>query len=193
MPQQINLFHPVLLAPRRHFPATAMAQALGLWALALLALSGWVLWRTQALQTELAQAQAGQAAEQQQLQQALAQRAGAQGDPAAVQQELDTVLARLTDRQRLLDQLGGADGTSPTALLSTLAQTLPPAVWLDQIRWTPGGWALQGQTLEPEALRQWLASQGPTHALRVARQADGTAGWTFRAAQGGDMPEATPR
>lgn len=193
MPQQINLFHPVLLAPRRHFPATAMAQALGLWTVALVALSGWVLWRTQALQAELAQAQAGQAAEQQQLQQALAQRAATQGDPAAVQQELDAVLARVAERQRLLDELGGANAGSPTALLSTLAQTLPPAVWLDQIRWAPGGWALQGQTLEPEALRQWLASQGPTHTLRVARQGEGAAGWSFRAAQGSDTTEAAPR
>lgn len=193
MPQQINLFHPVLLSPRQHFPAPAMAQALGLWALALVALSGWVLWRTQALQAELAQAQTGQTAEQQQLQQALAQRTAAHGDPAAVQQELLGVQARLAERQRLLDQLGGAETTSPTALLNNLAQTLPPAVWLDQIRWSPAGWALQGQTLEPEALRQWLASQGPTHALRVARQGDGTAGWTFRAAQGGDMPEVSPR
>lgn len=190
MPQQVNLFHPVLLAPRRHFPALAVVRALGLWALALAALSGWVIWRTQVLHTELAQAQTGHAAEQQQLQLALAQRSAASSDPAVLQQELAALQARRAGRQRLLDDLGGADATSPTALLLHLAQTLPPAVWLDQIRWSPAGWSLQGQTLEPEALRHWLASQGPTHALRVARQTDGATGWSFRAAQGSDTPEA---
>jgi Tfp pilus assembly protein PilN len=183
MPQQINLFHPVLLAPRRHFPALAMVQALGLWSGALAALAGWTLWQTQALQAELAGTRARHASERVQLNQALAQRGGAAGDPAALQQELTRLDTRLAERQRVLEELGGAAGGSPTVLLQQLANSLPAPVWLTEIHWAPGQLSLAGQTLEPEALRTWLQGLGPTSSLRVERQAAGGPVWAFRLGQ----------
>lgn len=192
MPQQINLFQPVLLAPRRHFPARAMAQALGLWLVALLALAGWASWRTQALEAELATARAAHAGESASLQQALAARGGA-ADPAALVQEIAALDARLSARRQWL---GGDDsGRTPSGLLIRVAQTVPPPVWLQELRWRPDQIELAGHTLRPEALQPWLAALGPAaRALKVERRSssdgaaapvDGTV-WAFRASRGLD-------
>ena len=90
MPQQINLFHPVLLAPKHHFPALAMVQALGLWSLALVALAGFSLWRSSALQAEMAGAETRFNVERAQLGQALAARQATAGDPAALAARIAT-------------------------------------------------------------------------------------------------------
>ena len=42
MAHQINLYNPILLAPRRHFSALAMAQSLGLLVAVLAITSGWM-------------------------------------------------------------------------------------------------------------------------------------------------------
>jgi Tfp pilus assembly protein PilN len=192
MPQQINLFHPVLLAPRNHFPALAMVQALGLWTLALAALAGFSMWRSSALESEMAGAGSRFEAERAQLQKALAARRAQAGDPAALQQELAQIKALMTERQRLLDDLGGAAGGSPTALLTDLAQSLPQAVWLTRIGWAPGQLALAGQTMDTEALRPWLDRLGPTATLRVERREGPAPVWTFRIGQGA-AAEGEPR
>jgi Tfp pilus assembly protein PilN len=183
MPQQINLFHPVLLAPKHHFPALAMVQALGLWSLALVALAGFSLWRSSALQAEMAGAETRFTVERTQLGQALAAQQATTGDPAALKQELAQVQARLAERQRLLDDLGGSGGGTPTKLLQELAQSLPQPVWLTSIGWAPGQLALSGQTVDIEALRQWLERLGPTATLRVERREGSTAVWAFRLGQ----------
>ena len=49
MAQQINLYSPILLAPRRYFSALAMVQSLAVLAVGLLALSLWSVNHTQGL------------------------------------------------------------------------------------------------------------------------------------------------
>ena len=179
MPQQINLFHPVLLAPRKHFPALAMAQALALWSVGLAALAGWTLSRTATLHDEVTATAAQQATERQQLQAALSTRE-THGEPAVLQQELAALDARIAERRRALDELGGAGpGASPTPLLLQLTQSVPAPVWLTDIRWVPGQLSLAGHTMQPEALQTWLASLGPPSGLSVQRAEGESPRWSF--------------
>lgn len=184
MPQQINLFHPVLLAPRRHFPAMAMLQALALWSLGLAAVAGWSHWRTEELKSEVAATEGQQQTERQQLQAALSTRE-THGDPAVMQQELAALALQTAERQRVLDDLGGAGpGASPTPLLQRLSQNLPAPVWLTDIRWSPTELALAGQTVQPEALQAWLDTLGAPSGLSVRRDEGQAARWSFRFQQG---------
>jgi Tfp pilus assembly protein PilN len=187
MPQQINLFHPVLLAPRRHFPALALVQGLGLWAVALVLLSSWSIWRTHSLQANADATRRVHEAERTQLTLALAQRQADGGDPAALAQELARADGRLAERRAQLQALGG-DERSPTGLLQQLAASIPAPVWLTEIEWTPGRLSLTGQTLYPEALQPWLAQLGPPGSVRVERRDDQAPGWSFRISQAHTPP-----
>lgn len=199
MPQQINLFHPVLLAPRRHFPAASIAQALGLWIVTLGALAAWATWRTQSLRADVAAAAASHASQAQQLTQLLAQRQGSGADPAALAQELAVVDARLTEREGWLARLDEGAGEMPSRLLLQVAQTIPAPVWLQDLKWTPGRLELAGRTLQPEALQPWLARLGPPgtgEALQVDRHdADdaGTTAWDFRVSRALAADAKAPR
>jgi Tfp pilus assembly protein PilN len=208
MPQQINLHHPLLLAPRRHLQARTIAMALGLWVLALLALAGWTRWRTAALTDEFALASRQHAAQKAQLAQAQAARQAALGSPAALKEEAARLEVRLAERRHLLALLEGGDASrSPTVLLRELSEELPPPVWLTEIRWSPMGVELAGRTLQPEALQAWIARRGTPHALRVEQHAEPTAtdpgratarqvagGWSFRWRQSaaGTLPTLSP-
>lgn len=192
MPQQINLFHPVLLAPRRHFPAPALVQGLGLWALALVLLGAWSVWRTHSLQASAEATRRVHEAERSQLTLALAQRQADGGDPAALTQELALADSRLAERRAVLEALGG-DERSPTELLQQLAASIPAPVWLTEIAWTPGRLTLTGQTLQPEALQPWLATLGPPGNVRVERRDDDAPGWSFRISQAHTPDVAAPR
>jgi Tfp pilus assembly protein PilN len=195
MAQQINLYSPILQEPRRYFSAMAMVQALGLFLLAVVALSGWSVWRTHALERDLAATGSSHAAEKQRLMQALAQRPARPADTAALEQELAQAERQLAERQHLLEDLGG-NGAPPSALLQLLAQTVPAPVWLTEIRWSEGRLELSGLTLQPEALRPWLgtlARHPLAHGqalgkLRVERRAElrpgGAETWSFQFVQG---------
>jgi len=207
MPQQINLHHPLLLAPRRYLQARTIAMALGLWVLALLALAGWARWRTADLHTELALASRHHASQKTQLAQAQAARQAALGSPAALKEESARLEVRLAERQHLLALLEGGDASrSPTLLLRELAVELPPPVWLTEIRWTPMVVELAGRTLQPEALQAWITRRGTPHSLRVEQQAEpvsadagravarhAAGGWSFRWRQNATGPaQAAP-
>lgn len=189
MPQQINLHNPVLLAPRKHFAPVAMMQALTLWVLGLAALSGWSVWRTGALEAETATAARQQAAERQRLEAVLATRDAA-GDTAALEQQLADVTARLAARTQLLDSLARVPGdTSPIHLLRSFSHSIPPPVWLTEVRWTTGQLILAGQTLQPDALQAWLGTLGSTAGLQVTRLDDESGRWAFRFTGGSSEAE----
>ncbi|MDH5338673.1 MAG: PilN domain-containing protein [Rubrivivax sp.] len=199
MAQQINLFSPILLTPKRHFSAAAMLQALGACALALALLCGWSLWRTQALQRDLAATAPLHDSELARLRTALAALPDTSKDVQALEQEAAAAEQALAERQRLLTALGGdaAAGRSPAALLRQLALTLPAPVWLTDVKLTGQRLELSGQTLQPEALQAWLkdwtdASGTPARQpdeLVVQRQPDGSPGggesWAFRVVRNG--------
>jgi Tfp pilus assembly protein PilN len=157
MAQQINLYSPILLAPRRYFSAAAMALSLGVLALLLAGASAWIVLSGAALQRELQGSLQAQAAERTRLTQALAARPSTGG--AALDQEWAAAQNTLAARRALLEELTRGrivDGHSHAAMLRMVARTVPPSVWLTQIRLDQGRLELQGLALQPDALRPWL-------------------------------------
>lgn len=158
MAQQINLFSPILLAPKRHFSAIAMVQALAVFGTVLVALCVWVVSSSAALRRDLQSTDLAQAGERQRLTQALAVPAAASG--VALEQELAQGQQALAARRALLEALSQGrlvEGRSHAAMLRMVAQTVPPSVWLTDIRLVEGRLDLSGMSLQPEALRPWLA------------------------------------
>lgn len=160
MAQQINLYSPILMAPRRHFSAPAMAQALGLFALALVVLCAWVMTSAHTLRRELDSGVKAQAAERGRLTQALAARAPAANSVAALEQEAALLREALVQQRRQVDELTRGritDGRSHAAMLELVARTVPASVWLTDVRLLEGRLELAGMTLQTEALRPWLS------------------------------------
>ncbi len=196
MAHQINLYSPILLEPRRHFSAAAMAVSLALLAFGLAALAGWTWWRTDRLQADLASATPLHERERAALQAALG--AGAKAlpaDTAALEQELAREQAARDQRRQRLAELGrglAGDGQLPSSLLLLLAQTVPSPVWLDEVQYGDGRLEIRGHTLQTEALRPWIAAlarspfaAGQTLALLSVERAGATSAgaapaWSFR-------------
>ncbi len=205
MAQQINLYSPIFLAPKRYFSALAMAQALAVLALLLGAACAWMLASGASLRRDLQSGAAAQAAELQRLTQALAAAQPA-ASGAALAQELAQVQQTLAQRRALLDELTRgrlAEGHSHAAMLRMVAATVPPAVWLNDIRLVEGRLELKGMTLQPDALRPWLVqlAQHPLTAdqqlaaVKVERAAPtlGTAGTAAAAGWAFQLVSQTPR
>lgn len=170
MAHQINLYNPILLAPRRHFSALAMAQSLGLLVAVLAITSGWMALSDARLRREAQQSTLSQNAERDRLTRALAARPVISGP--ALEQELASAQQQLARRQRVLDELSRGrivDGRSHAAVLQMVAQTVPPAVWLNEVRVVDGRLDLTGFTLQPDALRPWLGELA-RHPLTAAQQ-----------------------
>jgi Tfp pilus assembly protein PilN len=199
MSQQINLYSPILLTPRRHFSARALVQALGVLVLGLGALAAWSTYSTLRVTAGLEAVRAANTQEQAQLTAALARRPAAAKDTHALEQQLAQARGALADRRALLDALdprhGGA-GTGHGELLRLLAETIPDTVWLTEVKRAGGRLELAGVTLRPEALQPWLArlsahpltAGAPLRAVKVERSDDASAGaeaWTFRLVNGG--------
>jgi Tfp pilus assembly protein PilN len=161
MPQQINLYNPILLAPRRYFSARTMVQSLGLFALVLVAICAWMQASTVALRRDRQASAQVQDSERERLTQALAAHPAASG--AALDQELTQVQQAVAQRRLLLEELTRGrvvEGRSHSAMLRLIALTVPAPVWLTEIRLVEGRIDLSGMTLQTEALRPWLSRLG---------------------------------
>ena len=188
MAQQINLFSPILLAPKRYFSAAAMGQALAVFALGMVALSAWSILATQALRQNLAAATAADLREKRSLTAELARQPALPTDTAALEQELAATVRQVAEREQVLAGLPQG-GSGHSALLRLLAQSVPPSIWLSEIRIVQGRLELAGTTLQPEALRPWLAQLAAQPALegqslravKIERSESlATEAWTFR-------------
>lgn len=188
MAQQINLHSPIFLAPQRHFSARAMAQAMALVAVALLALCAWAAWGSFALKRELDGLVGRSTQERSRLVAALAAQPASGPALTALNQELAQVQGELARRRRAIEELEHGLTTpqsSHAARLRLVAQTLPPAAWLTELKLADGRIELVGMTQQPEVLRPWLerlaheplAAGLPLAALKVERT--GPEGWRF--------------
>jgi Tfp pilus assembly protein PilN len=198
MAQQINLYSPILLTPKRYFSALAIVQSLGLLVAGLVAFGVWSTWSTVRLQADLGATGAANEAEKARLAAELAQRPVPPKDTAALEQQVAQLRGAVNERRQVLDALdsrrGGA-GHGNAELLRLLAQTAPAALWLTEVKHAAGRIEIAGVTLQPEALRPWLArlaehpllADAPLRAVKVERSDDPAAGaeaWSFRVVSG---------
>jgi Tfp pilus assembly protein PilN len=194
MAQQINLYSPILMAPKRYFSALAMVRSLAVLVVGLGLLGVWSMFTTAELRHELASSGVTYNSEKKRLNAALGARPDADKDASALTQELAQTQRLLSERQRLLDQLApsAAEASRRSELLGWMAQTVPEPVWLSDVHLVEGRLTLTGNTLQPDALRQWLARLGqhPTlagqklYAAKIEHSdAAGSAGadsWSFQ-------------
>lgn len=198
MVQQINLLTPILMAPKRYFSATAMAQALGLIVIGAVIIGAWTLIQVRQVRQTFAQTSSEAAAERKELMEALA-RLPSQTDATSMNQMLATLQQANAQRQlNLLELQRGRSlpGRNHSDVLLLLARSVPPPVWLTEMRWSAGRMELEGKTLQPEALQPWVKQlsadallQGQQlSAVKVERLADasstasGTTGLAARTA-----------
>jgi len=173
MAQQINLLTPILLKPRRHFTATAMAQALGLVLAGSLLLAGWIHGRADQRRAEFRQRQQALQAEQQALSRSLAG-LPATTDLKALESQIKVLKEQQQGQAELLQSLRSGQqiaGERHSDLLALIAGTVPASVWLQGLRWQSGQLELSGGTLDPSALRAWLnqlQSQALLHRVVMA-------------------------
>lgn len=163
MVQQINLYSPILMAPRRYLSALAMLQVLGIYALLLVVACAWAASSSAALRRELSASTQAQSAERERLAQALALRTPQATSGPALAQELTQLQAGIEQQRRQIDELSRGrviDGRSHAAILKLIAQTVPPPVWLTDLQLFEGRLEVTGLTLQPQALRSWLAELG---------------------------------
>jgi Tfp pilus assembly protein PilN len=158
MAQQINLRVPVLRPPVRQFSALAMSKALALVILGAFALAIFLSLQAKPIR-QTAQTQLSQMAQQrQQLTLALAGLPAAT-DARALQQQFDNDQQQLDGQRQLLAVLKGGlgqDGQRHSDLLQLLAATVPPQVWLTELRWQAGQLELVGGALDTGVLQAWL-------------------------------------
>lgn len=171
MAQQINLLTPILMAPRRLFSAVAMLQGL------LMLLGGGILisltliWQAKQTSAALEAAQLQARNERQGLQQAMAALPGG-GDPTVIKQQLQQLKdANAQQEQALREWQSGLmqAGRSHADLLRLLAQTAPASVWLQELQWNGTRLQLDGRTVEPAVLQDWL-NRLAEHPLLLGQQ-----------------------
>ncbi len=161
MPQQVNLCLPILRKQEKRFGAQSLAQALAVLLLVGGALGAAWVWNLRGAADSLQLTLSAQARELDELRGAL-ERAKASAGPAesAVLQELRQRRQELQQRQGVLAALNQGlfePGRGHSARLKLVAQTIPPVVWLTQIKTDYQLLELGGYTLEPAALNDWVA------------------------------------
>jgi Tfp pilus assembly protein PilN len=161
MPQQINLCTPIFLTQKRYFSAKTMAHALGIFLLLGGALSAFWTWSLQQVGEGYQLSVTGNQREIDRLQAAIAiNKANAAPADAVLVKELQERRNELLHRQQLLFELRRGltrEGWGHSARLQLVAQTIPPQVWVTEIKADDVRFELSGFTLEPAALNVWMA------------------------------------
>jgi Tfp pilus assembly protein PilN len=161
MPQQINLYRPVLLATHRHFSARTIAQSLAVVVAGTLAACAWASSQRTALDSELQATSRQHDAERQSLQKAIAANPAAALQTTSLDQSLQALKQQVGERERTLAELVRGrivDGRSHSARLRLVARTVPASAWFDDINLQDETLSLSGRTLDPAALKPWIAT-----------------------------------
>jgi len=160
MAQQINLYRPILLSTKRYFSALAMAQALAAMAVGAAALCAWTVLQTRALRNDLQATERSNTTEKQLLINAIALNPALGTNTTALEQNLKALAQATAQRRQTLAELTRgtvSEGRSHSAMLRLVASTVPPPVWLTEVSLAAGRLEISGMTLEPAALRPWIA------------------------------------
>jgi Tfp pilus assembly protein PilN len=192
MPQQINLFTPILLTQKRYFSSQAMALALLVFLVLGGALCAYGVWSLNRSSELLKRELTARSAERELLQNAIkARKSVSTPGLDAVLTELKATQAELQQREALLVDLRRglvAPGSGHAARLRLIAQSIPTAVWITQILADDRQLEVSGFTAEPSTLNEWVARLGQSpllegqslSAVKVERsQVDSTNIWSF--------------
>jgi Tfp pilus assembly protein PilN len=160
MSQQINLCTPLFLTQKRYFSAIRMAQALGVFLLLGGALSAFWTWSLQEVSAGYRQSISSNQREIDRLQAAIRVNAGnAAPADAALVQELQQRRDELQRREQLLAELRKGltrEGWGHSARMQLVARSIPPQVWVTEIKTDDNRFELSGFTVEPAALNVWM-------------------------------------
>jgi len=161
MAQQINLYSPILLTQKRYFSAQTMVQALAVFVVLGGGLCGYWVWSLNTASEGFKKTLATQSRELERLQAAIKQgKAGIGPVEAAVTQDLQGRRAELLQREKLLQELQRGlfqPGWGHAARLQLVAESIPPQVWVTEVKADDGQLDVSGFTLEPAALNEWVA------------------------------------
>lgn len=172
-PQQVNLLNPALLPKRERFSARQLLTWVVLAVISMAAVAWWAMSQTQSLRSEMAQ----QAA-----------RTQASAVPGAVTPQQVAMLeqvvrdrtaqleARKAARDALKRGMAGA-GRGPSAVMRQIADSIPAAAWLVELRAAGTRIELVGRTLDPSAVDAWierlraagLVAPAPSPSVRLER------------------------
>lgn len=161
MAQQINLCTPILLTQKRYFSAQTMVQALAVFVVLGGGLCGYWVWSLNTASEGFKKTLATQSGELERLQAAIKHgKAGVGQVEAAVTQDLQNRRAELLQREKLLQELQRGlfqPGWGHAARLQLVAESIPPQVWVTEVKADDGQLDVGGFTLEPAALNEWVA------------------------------------
>ncbi|MCP5149357.1 MAG: PilN domain-containing protein [Ectothiorhodospiraceae bacterium] len=166
MRQQVNLYQPVFRRERRVLSARALAQCLGLAAIALAAVQGFAWWQVEGLRGQVRQLEQQQVLATERL--SAAQGRVPRRDPSPLLERERARLERVVaGRSRILETLRGGDvepSSGFSEILAGLARQRVPGLWLTAVRIQSGGRRLEirGAALRPElvpVLVQRLSSE----------------------------------
>ena len=160
MPQQINLYSPVLVTQKQYFSATVMVQALAVLTLVGAAYTVYEVTSLQSRTESLKRTLATQTQALAALQQTIVQRKAATV-PAGLTLAQD-LQARRADLIRL--ESGRAQlqrglfrpGEGHAARLALVASSIPVAAWVTGVKADPERLEVSGFTLDPDALNGWI-------------------------------------
>ncbi len=160
MPQQINLYTPVLLTQKRLFSAAFMVRALVVLLALGVALGGYEVIHLQAQSVASRQTLQQQAQVLEKLRLTTRQRqAAAVPAELALGQELKTRRAELLQLQRALTQLQQGvfrPGEGHAARLALVARSIPATAWVTLVKADAVRFEVSGFSFDPAALNSWI-------------------------------------
>lgn len=161
MPQQINLCALTLQKPRQQFSANTMAVALAVFVVLGSGLCATWVWNLQRAGQGFASATQTQALEMQTLQAAIDRsKAMAQPPSPELVKEAQARRADVEAKELMLRALQQGllvPGYGHSDRLALVARSIPPEVWVTGVKADSARMEVDGFTLEPSALNDWVA------------------------------------
>ena len=170
MPQQINLFTPILLTQKRYFSAQTMVQALAVFVLLGGGLCAYWVWSLDVASEGFKKTLTTQSRELESLQSAIQQgKAGVSPVEAALTQDIQGRRTELLQREKLMQELQRGlfqPGWGHAARLQLVAQSIPAQVWVTQVKADDSHLDVSGFTLETAALNDWVGKLAASPLLK---------------------------
>ena len=175
IPQEINLFTYLQSTQERPFLAQAMAQTLAVLLLLVGCLSGYWLWSMQVEGEDIKKSMAAQSRELEAVQAAIGLGEVGNNTKAALTQELQRSRTALLQRENIAQERQRGlirSGWGHAGRLRLVAQSIPPQVWVTEIKADEAQFELRGFTLEPAVLSEWVARLADSPLLEGQKLSD---------------------